>query len=334
MRNSHILALTTVAALASSFLVPSDAFAGGRGFAHAAQASRTARAPTASVRTASVGFQRSTGLQHQASSGRVASTSFTQPHLGSARTAGSHSPFASRFSHTGTSTGTTGLNHGSTTAPNTKLALRPDDRHDHAMPSTSARGSGSNRASCFLNQGKGVRRQPTTSLRRRQLPLRRRRQPPLRRPLVVPTSAQGSGLRRPASSTRARVSAAPTTSLRRRQLPLRRPLVVPTSARGSGPRRPASSIRARASPAPTTSRRQLPLRRPRVILATRAASRRIQSPARRPMSRRPRGPATRPPATSNRPLRPLRPLRRLTTTAARPRAAEITRVRSPANSPA
>ena len=100
MRNSVILAVTA-AALASSFLVPSDAFAANRGFAHAARASRSVHAAsTGGVRTASVGVRRSFSAQRPVSSGRVASgSSFTQRRFGSANTAVGHSlSFGNRFS--------------------------------------------------------------------------------------------------------------------------------------------------------------------------------------------------------------------------------------------
>jgi hypothetical protein len=100
MRNSVILAVTA-AALASSSLVPSHASAASRGFAHAAQASRSVRAvSTGGVRTAGVGVSRSFGAQRPVSSGRVASgSSFTQRRFGSANTATGHPlSFGNRFS--------------------------------------------------------------------------------------------------------------------------------------------------------------------------------------------------------------------------------------------
>jgi hypothetical protein len=85
MRKSPLLVLTAVAALGSSFLVPADAFASSRGFAHAAHVSRSAHT--------SIGFQR------PASSRTVARGSFTQHRFGSANTAVGRAPsFASRFS--------------------------------------------------------------------------------------------------------------------------------------------------------------------------------------------------------------------------------------------
>jgi hypothetical protein len=68
---ASILAVTAIAALGSSFLVPADAFAFNRGFAHAAQVSRSVHASSGSVRAASVRFHRSTGFQRPASSGRA-----------------------------------------------------------------------------------------------------------------------------------------------------------------------------------------------------------------------------------------------------------------------
>jgi hypothetical protein len=144
---TSLLALASVTALGSSFLVPADALAFSRGFAHAAQVSRSVPASTGSVRTASVGFQRSTGFQRPVSSGRVASGSFTQRRFGSANTAGSHSPLANRtFGHTTTPTNTPQLN---------KLAsngAQPNTTHALADPCS---GLGAPKT-CFLNQGKGV----------------------------------------------------------------------------------------------------------------------------------------------------------------------------------
>jgi hypothetical protein len=98
MRKSSILMLTAVAALGSSFLVPADAFASHRGFAHAAQVGRS-HASTGGVHTASFGFRRSNGFQRPVSSGTVASGSFTQRRFGSANTAVGRPPsIASRFS--------------------------------------------------------------------------------------------------------------------------------------------------------------------------------------------------------------------------------------------
>jgi hypothetical protein len=144
---TSLLALASLTALGSSFLVPADAFAFSRGFAHAAQVSRSVPASTGSVRTASVGFHQSTGFQRPVSSGKVASGSFTQRRFGSANTAVSHSPLTNRtFGHTNTPTNTPQLN---------KLAsngTQLNTTHSLADPCS---GLGAPKT-CFLNQGKGV----------------------------------------------------------------------------------------------------------------------------------------------------------------------------------
>ena len=149
---ASILAVTAIAALGSSFLVPGDAFASSRGFAHAARVSRSVHISTGSVHTASVGFHRSTGFQHGASSGTVAGGSFTQRRFGSANTAAGRPPsFANQFSnrtfgHTTTPTGTPQFN---TLATN---GAQLNTTHALADPCS---GVGAPKT-CFLNQGKGV----------------------------------------------------------------------------------------------------------------------------------------------------------------------------------
>jgi hypothetical protein len=132
---ASILAVTAIAALGSSFLVPGDAFASSRGFAHAAQVSRSVHVSTGSVHTASVGFHRSTGFQRPVSSGKVASGSFTQRRFGSATTANR------TFGHTNTPQFNTLATNGAQ-LNTTHLA---DKCSGVGAPAT-----------CFLNQGKGV----------------------------------------------------------------------------------------------------------------------------------------------------------------------------------
>jgi hypothetical protein len=135
MRKSSILMLTAVAALGSSFLVPADAFASHRGFAHAAQVSRSAHASTGGVHTASFGFRRPTGFQRPVSSGTVASGSFTQRRFGSANTAVGRPPsIASRFSMGNQTFGhTPQLN---TLASNGHALTGPQAANDHAEKNT------------------------------------------------------------------------------------------------------------------------------------------------------------------------------------------------------
>ena len=200
MRNSVILAVTA-AALASSFLVPSDAFAAHRGFAHAAQASRSVHAaPTGSARTAGAGFHRSSGFQHPGKlrKGRQR-TSFTQRRFGSANTAVGH-PLPSATA---------------SPWPTGPWAIRHSDQYPAVQqarlqrPSSTPTSPRPARACIALDR----RPHSANEHRRKEDPARRRNCPsPPIRPRVAPTRP---GRQSPATASTTGKGGGPTTSSRR-----------------------------------------------------------------------------------------------------------------------